>query len=570
MADNDDFGLDDDLAPARGRGGFAAAPSPRRPFSVVIGLALAVAVIGGVLYGVRQFGGSKEDASKLSSLRTEKKKEEPVENKKIKYVKLYSQLEGAVASNVMKELSFAGVRFTTEQSGNNFTVLVDKEQESMARNVLAVKGLPSGQAKGYELLDESQTLGVTEFDKRVRFLRALSGELEKAIMQFEIIEDAKVQIVLPEQKLFSVTQPPVTSSILIRKADGSEITDDIVFSIIMLVSKAVENLQPENVSVIDTQGHVLSEGIFERMASKKPGAPPVAGAINSTGNLSMVAKNVDEAVGQPVVPNFEKLKAWFDLKEDYEKRLVKRATKQLMGVLPVGAYKVAVDAELGAIKDGSVLDVRRLTISIVVDSNNSDIYLDQTTKQNIFSAVAGAVGYVKGRDTIELSSADFTLLTPEEKRELEQLKTQEMLKRNLMSYVLFAIPVVILLALLYFIFKFFSARLKNKTFIQKSESEEDNEEDDSKFKDIQKEMAVERDLDGQISRLRAVAMAEPNLVASLMEDWLLADGSLNTNQTISSSASAPTQASTGNNDDFEDLGFEDEFFDDTIPEEIGR
>ncbi len=566
MADNDDFGIDDDLdSPSQGRGGsrggFAQQAAPRRPLAIVVTLAVSVAIIGGVLYGIREFGGKKEDGLKSSVFRSEKSAEAPVENKKIKYIKLYSQLDGTVASKVMKELSFSGVRFTVEQSGNNFTILVDKDQESMARNLLAVKGLPSGQAKGYELLDESQTLGVTEFDKRVRFLRALSGELEKAIMQFEMIEDAKVQIVLPEQRLFSVTQPPVTSSILIRKAPGSDLTDDIVFSIIMLVSKAVENLQPENVSVIDTQGHVLSEGIFERMASKKPGAQTVAGAITSS-NPSLVAQNVDQAIGQPVVPNFDKLKAWFDLKEEYEQRLVKRAIKQLMGVLPIGSYKVAVDAELGAIKDGSVLDVKRLTISIVVDSNNTDIFLDQTTKQNIFSAVSGAVGYVKGRDAIELSSADFTLLSPEERQELERMKTQELLKRNAMRYVLIATPIVIALIILFFIFKYFSNRNKANMLIQKKE--EEDLDGDSRFKDIQKEMAVERDIESYVSRVRAFAMAEPSLVASLMESWLLSDGPL-----YSGGAQTQVQNPDMTHDDFEDLGFEDEFFEDAVSEEGG-
>ena len=90
-------------------------------------------------------------------------------------------------------------------------------------------------------------------------------------MQMRMIETCKVQIVLPEQRLFAVTQPPVTASILIRKKNNEDITDDVVFSIIQLVSNSVENLQQENVSVITTEGFVLSTGIFERIAARDAG-----------------------------------------------------------------------------------------------------------------------------------------------------------------------------------------------------------------------------------------------------------------------------------------------------------
>ena len=75
--------------------------------------------------------------------------------------------------------------------------------------------------------------------------------MEIVIGELDMIESAKVQIVLPEQRLFTVTQPPVTSSIIIRIQEGKQVTDDVVFSIIQLVSNSVENLQQENVSVID-------------------------------------------------------------------------------------------------------------------------------------------------------------------------------------------------------------------------------------------------------------------------------------------------------------------------------
>ena len=152
-----------------------------------------------------QDSGNKEKVEEIAQ--KEKAEAKKKVDKKVKYTKLYD-LSTDETAKALKELSMADIPFTTEQKGKNYAISVDEKKLEEAKNLLAIKGLPGGSSKGYELLDNSQTLGVTEFDKRVRFVRALSGELEKAILQFEMIENCKVQIVLPEQRLFAVTHTP--------------------------------------------------------------------------------------------------------------------------------------------------------------------------------------------------------------------------------------------------------------------------------------------------------------------------------------------------------------------------
>jgi len=83
-------------------------------------------------------------------------------------------------------------------------------------------------------------------------------------------------------------------------------------------------------------------------------------------------------------------------------------------------------------------------------------------------------------------------------------------------------------------------------------------------------MAVEREVEGYVGRLRALAAAEPALLATLMEDWLLADGpQLGSEASFGNIPQAQVQSPDMTNDDFEDLGFEDEFFDDKETEDLG-
>lgn len=462
---------------------------------LILGLVILLILVG-VVFAF--FGLKKSDKKGLDPIAS--KKEKAKKNKKIKYVKLFT-LSAEQTTPVLKELGLIDIPFTTEQSGKNYTISVDESRVEDARNALAIKGLPEGSARGYALLDNTQTLGVTEFDKRIRFIRALSGELENAILQFEMIETCKVQIVLPEQRLFSVTQPPVTASILIRKVPGAEITDDIVYSIIQLVSNAVENLQPENVSVIDTEGKVLSSGIFERMASK-----------DGSGKKTSDNIRAGAAIGNPIIPNFEDIKKWQEVKIRLERDLEDKATKQLLGILPEESFKMAISADLGPLANGEIVDIKRLTISIVVDNQRQDIFLDVLMKKQIFNTIASATGYVRGRDTIQLNKADFKVSREAAKRKKE-LKQKGW---RLFKKFLYFSPYLIGAGAAFF------AGRKVVRFFKRKLSSIDLDEDldqDSRPHDF---AGIKEEIDGkkQVDRIKLIASNEPEILAQMMEQWL--------------------------------------------------
>jgi type III secretory pathway lipoprotein EscJ len=462
----------------------------------------------------RKLGNLQKDISaKLDEKPAKKEKREYNEgNKKGKYIKLYD-LTADEASKALKELSLANLPFTTEQKGKNFALSVDEKRVEEAKNILALKGIPGGGTKGYELLDNSQTLGVTEFDKRVRFVRALSGELEKAILQFDMIENCKVQIVLPEQRLFAVTQPPVTASILIRKYLGSQINDETVFSIIQLVANAVENLQPENVSVIDTEGVVLSNGIFERMAARdtRLGRRPAQSSANQH-----VAVDEEVPLGTPIIPNFDDIKKWQEVKTKYQTSLEESAYDQLVGILPEGSFKIAINADLGPLENGEIVDVKRLTTSIVVDTNRQDIFLDQNLKKQVFNTIASAIGYVKGRDTIQLNRADFSIMTAEEKNKLARKQRFMGIVRKVGPYLPYAGGGLVSLGLIALGVRWVRKRLKDAAFFQDPVIDTDR---DSDFSTLQEEMST----DMQLDRVKAVAAENPERIATIMQQWLSKD-----------------------------------------------
>lgn len=505
-----DEGDDQDYAESGGR--FSGLLTRKR-------MIIAAAVLGGLILIISltlTLMPSKKKAASTGNIQNEltqatqaaiekenlkKEKEEKKRKKKIKYEELFNQLTDEQITPIVRELSIREIPFEILQKGNVFSLSVDRTKVQKARIILAMKGLPAGGAKGFELLDESATLGVTEFDKRIRFLRALSGELEKTIIQMDAIERAKVQIVLPEERLFSVTRPPVTASILIRAAAGFEVSDTIVFGIIQLISKSVENLQPENVTVVDTNGAVMSVGIFERIASLEFEEEEVFEEVVE-----------GEGVGIAILPDMATIKNWLQVKKEFERELEDKAIKQLLGVLPLGSFKLAITSDIGAIEEGNSIDVKRLTVSVVIDNNNEDIYLDDFLKEEIFNTVAPAIGYVRGRDTIELSRADFLNFSDAEMARLEKLS-----KSGSSGLIGWLIRLIILGAagygVFYLIRRFRKRRASSNITIGEGPMPDMEDVENTNF---------DLTIDNQqgIERLKDLASTNPESIAAIIEEWV--------------------------------------------------
>jgi flagellar M-ring protein FliF len=141
-------------------------------------------------------------------------------------------------------------------------VLVPRDQVYETRLALAGQGVPKGGVVGYELFDQSK-MGMSDFQQKVAYTRALEGELARTISQIEAVDSARVSIVVPEPRLFLEQQQPSTASVLVRLKEGRQIGQEQVKAIVNLVARSVEGLKPEDVTVVDTTGKVLSDLILD-------------------------------------------------------------------------------------------------------------------------------------------------------------------------------------------------------------------------------------------------------------------------------------------------------------------
>ncbi len=177
------------------------------------------------------------------------------------YVVLYGGLSPEDMSAILTELDKEGVSYRIGPGGR--TILVPEDKARDLRLKLASKGIPSRGIVGYELFDRT-SIGLSEFQQRVNFKRAIEGELVRTILRFKNIEDARVHIALPERSVFLREEAEPSASVFIKLKPGAKITPEQVRAIRNLVAASVENLKPERVVVIDDRGRNLTAMLEEK------------------------------------------------------------------------------------------------------------------------------------------------------------------------------------------------------------------------------------------------------------------------------------------------------------------
>ena len=172
-------------------------------------------------------------------------------------VPLYTQLQPSDAAAIVAKLKEKKIPYQLSEDGT--TILVDPQQKYQVRLDLIAEGLPRGVA-GFESLSETR-FGETARDKELRYLLALQGELSRTIKCVEGVEESWVYITAPREALFTKDQEPRTASVMLKLKPGALLEAEQVKGIVFLVARSVEGLKPENVTVVDVNGKVLSEDL---------------------------------------------------------------------------------------------------------------------------------------------------------------------------------------------------------------------------------------------------------------------------------------------------------------------
>ena len=168
---------------------------------------------------------------------------------------LYQELAPEEAAKVTEKISERGIAYELRSGGTN--IYVPKGKVYQLRLDMAREGLPADAQGGYKIFD-NEKLGVSPFVQNVNLKRALQEELAKSIQMIDGVIHARVHIVSAKQTLFTSQGQKTSASVVLRLKPGYELTTLNIAAITHLVAGSVDGLQAENVTVIDSQGRLLS------------------------------------------------------------------------------------------------------------------------------------------------------------------------------------------------------------------------------------------------------------------------------------------------------------------------
>ncbi len=163
------------------------------------------------------------------------------------YKPLYKDMDPADAQSLATQLDSQNIPHQVSADGKTVSVPADKVDA--ARLMTATQGQPHSGRMGFELFDK-MSWGQTEFDEKVAYQRALEGELERTIGTLADVQQARVHLVLPTDSEFLDRQRSAKAAVILRLRHNG-LSKDAVVAITRLVSGAVDELKPEDVSIID-------------------------------------------------------------------------------------------------------------------------------------------------------------------------------------------------------------------------------------------------------------------------------------------------------------------------------
>ena len=173
------------------------------------------------------------------------------------YSVLFRNIDPSVSAQVITQLEADGVNYKLADEGTILVPTKDVYKERIA--VASITNIQGNNGRvGFELFDNKE-FGATEDEQRVKFQRAIQGELSKTIESLEPIERAVVYIAFPKESVFTERQTPPTASVVVKLKTNTSLDLGQIDGIKRIVAGSVANLKVENVKIVTQDGIAIGE-----------------------------------------------------------------------------------------------------------------------------------------------------------------------------------------------------------------------------------------------------------------------------------------------------------------------
>jgi len=174
------------------------------------------------------------------------------------YRPLYSSLDRLDSREVIQILEYNNIPFKVDAATG--AMMVADGDINQARLKLAEAGLPGDRSLGFELLQEEQPLGTSQFMENARYRRSIEGELSRTISSINSVRHARVHLAIPKRSVFVRDIRKSTASVMLELFPGRTLKPAQVKAVANLVAASIPELNVEDVAVLNQKGNLLSAG----------------------------------------------------------------------------------------------------------------------------------------------------------------------------------------------------------------------------------------------------------------------------------------------------------------------
>lgn len=453
---------------------------------------------------------------------------------------LFSGMEPQQAREVTEKLEELGVTYSLDEGGT--VILVPAGEQDRLRLQLSPDLYSQGM--GFSVFEQDGIM-VSDHDRKKQWQVVLQDELQRTISSIEAVQSARVHLVLPEEGVFLRDRTEPTASVFLKMRPMATLTEQQVRGVLCMLAGSVENLKPENISIVDSKGKIIYDGFME-MEEELPmveAAERLHAQRQFERELEEKLKNYLEIVfGPENVVAMVSAELDFDRQEitsiTYDQEPVERAIHRIQeneegtrrppeevaepnipgyeapyiydGDFSRDYLEETINYEISEIQEyvtAAQGGVRRLSATVIINRDSISTFIGE----DVTTLVGAAIGYDAERgDAIAVQAIPFD--TSVEDREREAAEAAKTRIQTIIGAVALFLMIAIIIALVVL-----RRRRKEEAMEMLEDAEELEGFDITELLEKEEPAEIEDDIRDKI---RKVAESEPENVAYLLRTWL--------------------------------------------------
>ena len=134
--------------------------------------------------------------------------------------------------------------------------------------MLAREGLTDAPSQGSEILMQDMGFGVSQRLETERLKHSREQQLARTIEELKSISRARVLLAIPRENVFAKREKNPSATVVLTLRRGRLLSEEEVDAVVDIVASAVQNLDPNRVTVTDQNGRLLNSGSQDSVSSR--------------------------------------------------------------------------------------------------------------------------------------------------------------------------------------------------------------------------------------------------------------------------------------------------------------